>query len=927
MNKQQNDGSGLRLKQHVIPERPKMISLHTPNKVGSSRSIEHKLAAMEKRHHWRRRWALVLQVLMVVSITFFGSLLGSVLFTEQIWGPYLMAAVLCSLGWIGLILSMRKSGRFQRHLAIRQICRLDLLKHFECQAASLGLGTESSLSSAMVAEKVLQSSDNDESDEVFSKTEMGAAGAVETIRLWYRCLDKEGRAITRLATLRVLWWAKALAVSVGICVLMAATFSERISASAHRSLYWLPGASGADSLVIVEGAADPLRPLSYGLSTSSPPWIQVFDHHFLTLTLRSKPVRGGASVRMHRWFPESIEEENVRQNMAKKSTPLSAFFKGKSRYLGEPYQAFVTETMNDTSLLSEGKNSPRSYEHLSFRAAKNSALFVDAISKTKPVAFISLGSPSVPEVGLLWNGAPSESISDHETLSLRLSAVSPFPLVRLNLVIQTQRGEFVETVTRILAADQLSIVHNFPTVLAPYITSDEEHIHLYGEAISMDQTQELVGRSEPLALTVVSSYGRYQRTLSALKETRSLTLSWQDTSSAERLEELKALIKSESAATPFFHSHDRRVMAEITSMMVASQMENSSFRQDLARQITEFLELHEAIDDRERDRDFFVAARAYSRKVSGGKDLSLAGDAEGIKEFLQAREARWLERAKKLQALTGQSSFREENSSVLEESAFSKRWDRLHQKIMEEDSLADSGTEEGREELAAMVAEYRQWLSKLESAESRAKENHRLVRSQSLMKASKALKDLQSKQDRIAARLDPLGMSSAGSKGGDQRQSGQSQAGQWPDIKADQIAAAEQGAEIQKMLQNVKNLSTDRLDQAAEAMAAVVESGDQSDFERAEIMADKASRLLREGRQEARKQQQSGRKRDQDPRKSPIGDGFYGPSIVDLQTEREHVVDDTYRGAVLRQLRQNSGGEESKEDPAVQRRYLREVLR
>lgn len=918
-----------------------MISPH-PHKAGSEgsrRSLEQKLAALEKRHHWRRRWALVLQVLMVVSITFFGSLLGSVLFTEQIWGPYLVAAVLCALGWIGRAFAIRKSGRFQRYLVISQICRSDLFKHFECQAESLGL-TESSLRSAIAAEKAStfkwrqlhsesafrECDENHEASEA-SKTAMGALRAVG---LWHRCLDKEGRAIIRLATLRVLWWAKALATSVGICVLMVGAFSEQISASVHRSLYWLPGFHGADTLVIEEGAADSRRPLSYGLSTASPPWIHVFDHHFLTLTLRSKPARGGVLVRMHSWFPEGTEKAEVRENMAKKTAPLSAFFHGKSRYLGEPYQSFVTETLSETSI-SEDKKSQSSYEHLSFRAAKNSALFVEAISKTKPVAFISLGSPSVPEVGLLWNGAPSESISDHETISLRLSAVSPYPLVRLNLVIQTQRGEFVETVTRILAVDQLSIVHNFPTVLAPYITGDEEHIHLYGEAIAMDQTQELIGRSEPLALTVVSSYGRYQRTLAALKETRSLTLSWQNASSAERLEELKILIKSESAATPFFHSQDRRVMAEITSMMVASQMANSDFRRDLTHQITEFLELHEAIDDRERDRDFFVAARAYSRKASGDKEPSLSDDGRRIKEFLQVREARWLDRAKKLQALIGESSFLEENASVLAESSFSKRWDRLHQKVMEKGRSAELGTEEGLEELAAMVAEYRQWLSKLESAESLAKENHRLVRSQSLMKASKALKDLQVKQERIAARLDPLGMSSSASpKDGEQRQDQEAQEGQasqWPDIKADQIAAAKQGEEIQKMLQSVKNLSTDRLDQAASAMTEVVESGDQSDFERAEIMADRASRLLREGRQEARKQQQSGRQRDQNPRKSPMGDGFYGPSIVDLQTEREHVVDDTFRGAVLRQLRQSSGDEESQEDPAVQRRYLREVLR
>lgn len=847
------------------------------------RSLEQKLAYIEDSYRAVIKGERFLQGVLIALMAFLGTLLGSAFSFGIGLIPYLCGAVFCGLAWWWVLFQHSK-----------KVVRSDWLKHFECQVENLsdGSSTSHSLSTAL--------KESDPIDE----------------RLWSEVLAREGRELLSVARQSWVRLLIKLAAVVLMCVLIGGMFADSIHKSARSSLGWLGLFDPSITLTIGEGAADRLAPQKVKLSVSSPPTIQVHEHNLLHMLIQSSYSRDDEesySVALHGWFP-SLSRDTHKESSDHKprhSAPLSVFLSdSRSGALKQAYQSFVAVPQQNQFLLS-------------FRVSQNSAVFVPNISTTKPMAYVSVGAPSVPEVGLVWHDSPAdETITDHEPIYLSVSAVSPHPLVKLNLVIQTQAGEFIETVTQILAQDQLSIVHRFSTHLRPYVTAREEHIHLYGEAISVsgdggDAERETVGRSDPVSITVISSYGRYQQTLEALKQARQQLMDWpqeDDSSHISRLAEIAETIQKSSQQTPFFNYQDRDVISSMVQQMESKSLDDEFFREDLRATLIHFLEIHEALDHRERDRDFFVSARGYSSMLQMSQtDSSPNLKAQGgqLENFVKQREVIWQKRAQNLD-----EKFWQQHEKFLSENYFSQAIQDITQ------SSPESSPESVRlavARIAELVSAYDQWIKDLEAAEDQARQDRILRHSQILSSAVQALKQLQKSQDHIASRLDPQ---SDFFRPGNESTSSQSH--EWPEIRSDQQQAISQGQVIANQLREISRFQgPSRLDEALKAMGGVIDKGDQQSFQDAEVLADRASRLLREGGSAAQTHQNRFHQSQLTPRTQVGGDNYYGSSVIHLNMKASHKVDAFYREDILKQMSESH----EHTDPVLNSRYLREMLR
>ncbi|MCY4381409.1 MAG: hypothetical protein OXC40_07585, partial [Proteobacteria bacterium] len=653
------------------------------------------------------------------------------------------------------------------------------------------------------------------------------------------------------------------------------------------------------------------------------------------------PLHDQLSIRLHRFFalPKG-EESKVAQdgrdhNSPEVSAPLMAMTRqgGGGMYMKESYQ-----NLGMTKVTDKGPSHSKSYDQLMLRVFQSSAIFVQEISKTKPVAYVAFGEQSVPSVGLLFNEPvdPTKSVSDDQPISVRISGVSPYPLRRINLIIETARGQFRETVTTIMANSQLSIVHNYSVHLAPYIFDREEHVHLIAEVIATAQGDEIIGLSEPLAIRVSSSYGRYKQALQDLGAIRKELMMWQQEQASDimaRIGDLSESLAENSQQTSFFNLADRINLEDFQEQLANIRQKESSdhpISQELIGDINEFLTLHEELDDRERDRDFFVASRLYAQKareISLGHQQTLDQDTENMMEFLAERRERWQERVAQLGETNQDFAIMAQRYAM--NPYFTEGWQSMDHAMQQQIRNRGSKNNDQNQEapfvqLSSLISEYRVWLDALELNENKQREQARSQHMSSLASAEATLKMMRKSQDNIASRLDL----SATMVTGDQervKDVEQMMAKEWHEIKQSQTKVQTQAEQLRKMLSQVPGLTTDRIGDAIEAMKGVKQAGGHGDFYQAEELADQASRLLREGAQDTKSHRSRQKSRQSlHPRKSVIGNEYYGNSIVDMSLTKEHSVDQNYREAVLRDMSQYP---RQGRDQSIQKRYLREMLR
>ncbi|MDD1422373.1 hypothetical protein MEO40_25330, partial [Dolichospermum sp. ST_sed1] len=500
---------------------------------------------------------------------------------------------------------------------------------------------------------------------------------------------------------------------------------------------------------------------------------------------------------------------------------------------------------------------------------------------------------------------------DEKPLGLKVQVLAKNPLQAVNLLIRSGKRESKETVHNVMTDDVFTVDTNYSITLENYVEADMAEVEIIAQAIDRSSPIPLVGYSDPLRIQTASAYGRYQATLNTLKELKIITdtnLSKQQAKFSPEAIELMKKAQSQSEDSPFFDGMDRMVLEKFTNQMETNFTEKQ-FDQVLtfSNDLNDFLEVHEGLDDRERDRDFFVAARTLSRLLEKNKNqrpVAVAVVAGRIKEFLDVREARWKARVARIGSFAPASWV-----EIGKNRPFHKAMDQ----IIEEDKLVAVADKKSLELLAGSVTKYRDWLNELEAAEDKSREEKQKEREQGLADARDEIRELQKTQGQISAKLDR-------SIGREQQELQDS----WPLVNMNQNANINKSKGVEAQLRAISPEASRRVQAAIEAMEQTGKEGNEGKFAEAETNSDLAGRLLRQADSAAQKSQQESQSRGR--RKRVVGDGYFGKNVVggDVEIKSEYKVDRRFREDILEDVTTYEGSEE---DRTILNGYLRDVVR
>ena len=548
---------------------------------------------------------------------------------------------------------------------------------------------------------------------------------------------------------------------------------------------------------------------------------------------------------------------------------------------------------------------------LEFTSTEKSELVIPSLSD-KPLALLDVQSLPVPEVQLRIAGPSQEQWPDNIPVPFEIDVQSHNPLHRIQLVIKGKSRNKVENVTTVVGDATKSVHTEYKLNLEPYMEEDIVEFEVTAQAIDHAQPEPLTGTSTPILIKAASAYGRYRMTLQTLGKLKSLL----DASVGEakgKLDreamELAATAAAQSETSPFFDMVDRVELARIVSgLNEAKQLDPKTMVSkllDLNGSLASFLFEHEALDDRERDRDFFIAVRTYSRvleKPAAERPVTAASVVERIRKFLDQRHERWVKRVERLDSGMKPHLW----PKIRDEKPF-------HAGIRE--ALADDQkglASPAQATLARITNLYKSWIEELEAKEDDAKQRKEQDRQQGLANARNELREIQQRQDLVSAALD---------RSSERKEDDLSS--QWQSNRGQELTNSKQSSALLMQLRALSPTAGERLEAAIAEMDQTTALANKGDFVNAESAADLAGRLLRDAEQSAARSQQ---KRDRGRRKRTSGDDYHGNAVVggDVEIKSEYNVDPRYREEILKDI-QSTGDDAA--DRTLLDNYLRQILR
>ena len=550
---------------------------------------------------------------------------------------------------------------------------------------------------------------------------------------------------------------------------------------------------------------------------------------------------------------------------------------------------------------------------VAFSVKEDVHVYVPTVSRSVPVASIDVRTLPVPKVALEVSRKILKPWPDDKPLPLRIRVKARNPLKQVRLVISAEGRSSTEIVSNILVNDKKALTTEYNLILETYVQSDISQVEIVAEAVDRAVPIPLVGRSEALVVETASAYGRYRRTLQTLRQIKEfLDEGVKETNPNLDPEIVKLAEKAlkQSQDSPFFDGLDRANIATYAAKIRENQR-NPSFVKvlEIQENLNNFLFEHETLDDKERDRDFFVAARALSRLIEKDKKqraISMEAVTQRIKTYLNERQKRWGLRVKYLES-------EPPSWPEIRQRPFSKAMDRIQ-------SLDSKGKPENKSmaltTLSQAVAKYRGWIDELEELEEKTRKQKEQERQEGLASARQKLKELQKRQGKIAQKLD---------RASEQNESDLSD--QWPSTRMMQNTNIEGTASLEGQLRALSPRASERIKAALKAMKATVEAGNQKAFSQAESAGDMAGRLLRQAQSEAQKSQRRGGRKER--RRRVTGDKYYGSQIIggDIEIKREYSVDRRYREEILDEISDSKNRVNDKEDAKFLEDYLRKVVR
>ncbi len=545
---------------------------------------------------------------------------------------------------------------------------------------------------------------------------------------------------------------------------------------------------------------------------------------------------------------------------------------------------------------------------MEFSVSETALLFIRDFS-SKAIADIEVARAPFPELTLQATEAIAKDWPDDKPVNLLITAHSKNPLQQINIVLNVNGRQYRESVQTVSGDDTLQADVQHSLSLERYVEADSASIEIRAEGIDRAVPNPGVGYSAPLVIETISSYGRYRKTLGSLreiKESLDAALSKANANLKNDTLEIMDRIQKDAGESPFFDSLDRLQIQNISTLLKQTISEPDLKKiYALNSSMGAFLEEHEMLDDRERDRDFFVAARGLSRLLqSDGPSSAVSRLAsEKLLDFLSDRKKRWKVRVKRL--------LHPENLKMKKKVMEGEMFSNAIREIMQTNLTNQNSKQRSERLLAETVSSYRQWIDSLEAQEDKEHESLEKQRQKGLASARDELQELQKRQINVSKLM----------HGADSKTRSILEEN-WAAARMHENTNVAAGLKLEEKLKALAPESAERLSAAVEAMKLTIEKGNSGDFIAAESFADLSSRLLHQAAKKAKEDQQKKTRRDRRNSK----DSYYGRSIIggDIETQHEYRVDPRYREEVLDEVVKSDYEGESR---ALLNNFLKRMIR
>lgn len=710
---------------------------------------------------------------------------------------------------------------------------------------------------------------------------------------WRPVLWTECRNFLRDELARMTRQFGALSMPAIICILLG-TYQPQVLADAVKGVKLAVARLSRNAqLKVIEGSvANHDKEDIYSLSSSSVKKIELLAQNMVEITVNGL----------------TAGEAAPRVDLVKKETAPNA---DKAKKIYQSFQLSAVKGQNEDGLLSYNQ---------AFSVNEDVEIYVSTVSEKAPVADVFLRQLPIPKVRLEAQAAYTEPWPDERPFGLKIQVHAENPLAQVKLQIRTGGKVFQELVTNVMNDDLKDINTTYSLTLEPYNQEDISQVEIEAVAIDKAVPQPLVGKSQPLVLRIASAYGRYRQSLSSLKEIKAALddeIQKKDAKiSKEMLEQFdKAMQQAEMS--PFFDGLDRMNLMRMQQELLDQQMAPDLIAKiDAIEDLNNFLFEHETLDDRERDRDFFVAVRAFSRMMEGAsreKKAQLGSVGDRLLQFLNERHDRWEKRVARIP--------NEARPPLWQSSVKDKPFHRGIEQVKE--SLfagVDKKERDPQVILAKTASSYKTWIDELEAKEDQARQDQERKRQEGLANAQNTLRELQRRQATVSNALDKAAT-----------QTLEQLADKWPAARMEQNTNIEEGGRFEAELRSLSPAASQRMKAALDAMKIAVGNGNDRKFTEAETAADAAGRLLRQAESDANKSRQQQQGKGRGRRRQVAGDNSYGnPPLAtqgDIEIKREYQVNRRYREDILDEVRAYQQREMSDDDKAMMDEYLRRVVR
>lgn len=564
-----------------------------------------------------------------------------------------------------------------------------------------------------------------------------------------------------------------------------------------------------------------------------------------------------------------------------------------------------------TILLQKESLSSKNYRP-SFSLTKNLHLTLQSLpTETPPLVSFFVEAGELPEVFI----SPDISIKDpwpsNEPISLKIEVKAKKEISLVKLHIKSDSDFHSKEIAELSQKNIKNISLTETVYLDQFLSDDFGKITLQAEVEDITTPVSQKGFSNQITLNLISVYGEYQKALSLLKDLREHIADSQtkgeiklEKKSLEKMKELKTL----SQRTPYFDHEDRRNLSEIHNLLQEySQNLEEKTLQEASSLMTEFLSEHETLDDRERDRDFFVAMRSLSHLVEEEgvqKQKEILESNERTLKFLNERFERWQERVSELEDPQKIPSW----ESIEQKKPFQQSLEKISSWLKKSSSF---DSKKIRNELSKTVTSYENWITELETAEDKKEEEEAELAEKQLVSIREQLTELKKRQDEISIKLDQS-----------ENNSQEKLKSDWPITRLKQNTNLSAMDELISQLSSLNFSAGKRLDSAKEAMTEVLTSAEEQNFRKAETSSDSAGRYLREAMNKSQERQTKNQERQ---RKKTGSQEYHGQAIHrgDIEIRHDYEIDKRYREDILKEFESNSS--ENYHD--IQERYLKKIIR